>query len=475
MAGNVATAEAPKHSLETIVFRSVKRSRDMYLSEYGKPINVFAEGEKERVTAKINAEYGPVKQKLDNNQTIQTTSTSKRDDTETRPSKLLALTADASGSAAIKDRQLALTATVTKPGSAPPKLATSLSIRPEDEGMRGALALKAPDMPKPQWHPKWKLYRVISGHIGWVRALAVDPTNQWFASGAADRTIKIWDLASGSLKLTLTGHISTVRGLAVSDRHPYLFSVGEDKMVKCWDLEYNKVIRHYHGHLSAIYGLSLHPTVDVLLTCGRDATVRVWDMRTKSQVHCLTGHTNTVAAVVSRGADPQVISGSHDSCVRLWDLTAGKCLSTLTNHKKSVRAIALNPKESTFVTGAPDNMKQWYLPDGKFIQNLGGQNAIVNALACNGEGVLASGGDNGSLSFWDYRTGYRFQQTATIAQPGSLDSEAGIYCMTFDISGSRLLTGEADKTIKLYKEVENTTEETDPIDWQPVLLKKARF
>ena len=86
--------------------------------------------------------------------------------------------------------------------------------------------------PKPEWHPPWKLMRVISGHLGWVRSLAVEPGNKWFASGAGDRTIKIWDLATGSLRLTLTGHISTVRGLAVSPRHPYLFSCGEDKMVQ---------------------------------------------------------------------------------------------------------------------------------------------------------------------------------------------------------------------------------------------------
>jgi len=82
---------------------------------------------------------------------------------------------------------------------------------------------------KPTYHPPWKLVRVISGHLGWVRSVAVEPGNQWFATGAGDRVIKIWDLASGELKLSLTGHISTVRGLAVSSRHPYLFSCGEDK------------------------------------------------------------------------------------------------------------------------------------------------------------------------------------------------------------------------------------------------------
>ena len=86
---------------------------------------------------------------------------------------------------------------------------------------------------KPTYHPQWKLMRVISGHLGWVRSVAVEPGNQWFVTGAGDRVIKVWDLASGELKLSLTGHISTVRGLAVSPRHPYLFSCGEDKASQC--------------------------------------------------------------------------------------------------------------------------------------------------------------------------------------------------------------------------------------------------
>lgn len=90
---------------------------------------------------------------------------------------------------------------------------------------------------KPDWHAPWKLMRVISGHHGWVRCIAVDPGNQFFVTGSSDRTIKFWDLATGNLKLTFTGHISTIRSVIVSPRHPYLFSCAEDKTVKCWDLE----------------------------------------------------------------------------------------------------------------------------------------------------------------------------------------------------------------------------------------------
>jgi len=302
--------------------------------------------------------------------------------------------------------------------------------------------------PRPDWHPPWKLMRVISGHLGWVRALAVEPDNQWFASGAGDRTIKIWDMASGALKLTLTGHISTVRGLAISPRHPYMFSCGEDKMVKCWDLETNKVIRHYHGHLSGVYTLALHPTLDVLVTGGRDGVARVWDMRTRSNIHVLGGHTGTIADLVCQEADPQVITGSLDSTVRMWDLAAGKTMGVLTHHKKGVRALATHPTEFTFASGSTNTIKQWKCPEGAFMQNFEGHNAIINTLSVNDQNVFFSGGDNGSMSFWDWKSGHRFQALDTTAQPGSLDAESGLMSSIFDHSGSRLICGEADKTSK---------------------------
>lgn len=52
---------------------------------------------------------------------------------------------------------------------------------------------KTLSLPKPKWHPPWKLYRVISGHLGWVRCVAVEPGNEWFATGSADRVIKVID------------------------------------------------------------------------------------------------------------------------------------------------------------------------------------------------------------------------------------------------------------------------------------------
>jgi len=216
-----------------------------------------------------------------------------------------------------------------------------------------------------------------------------------------------------------------------------------------------------------VYCATLHPTLDILITGGRDSVARVWDMRTKSQIHVLAGHNNTVDSLLSQSTDPQVISGSMDTTIKLWDLAAGKAMCTLTNHKKAVRALALHPFENTFASGGADNIKKWKLPLGNFLQNMEGHRSIINAMSINQDGVLFSGGDNGSMHFWDYKSGHCFQHAMTQAQPGSLDSEAGVYASTYDLSGTRLIVGEADKSIKIWKEDDTATPETHPVMWTP--------
>ncbi|XP_030836759.1 pleiotropic regulator 1 [Strongylocentrotus purpuratus] len=512
--------EVSKHSVHTLVFRSLKRSHDMFIADNAHPPNRDAEADKVKIACKVKDQYGMVQnltattghQRIaeDSHQGTREESQGYEQGYEEIPAHiqpghpypnapgvpLSEHTARQPGLSqggvqqvlrGLPPSEAQLQASRTAPGIEDIQRKAGIPERIQPPGSRALVAVssgtknsaivprKAPTMPKPKWHPPWKLYRVISGHLGWVRSIAVEPGNQWFVTGAGDRVIKIWDLASGQLKLSLTGHVSAVRGLAVSPRQPYLFSCGEDKMVKCWDLEMNKVIRHYHGHLSACYALDLHPTIDILATCGRDATIRIWDMRSKACVHTLTGHTNTVASVKCQSAEPQIVSGSHDSTIRLWDLAAGKSRATLTNHKKSVRSVVLHPKLYMMASASPDNLKQWKFPEGNFMQNLGGHNAIVNCLAVNSDNVLVSGGDNGSLHFWDWRSGFNFQRTQAPAQPGSLDSDAGIFAMTFDHSGSRLLTAEGDKTIKIYKEDDEATEETHPLNWKPEILKKKKY
>ncbi|KAH7573561.1 hypothetical protein ACOSP7_007307 [Xanthoceras sorbifolium] len=464
-------------SLKKLSLKSLKRSLDLFSPIHGRLPPPDLESKRIRMSHKINVEYGGIKSTGQPARQVNSTAT----DHGTQPSgssNVLALPGpeDSRDSQKVGAQNALAVGPSLQPkgpnnvGAAGKNTAVIPSSASSERNFStSAIMERIPSRwPRPVWHAPWKCYRVISGHLGWVRSVAFDPSNTWFCTGSADRTIKIWDVAKGTLKLTLTGHIEQVRGLAVSNKHTYMFSAGDDKQVKCWDLEQNKVIRSYHGHLSGVYCLGLHPTIDILFTGGRDSVCRVWDIRTKMQIFALSGHDKTVCSVFTRPTDPQVVTGSHDSTIKFWDLRYGKTMLTLTHHKKSVRAMALHPTEDCFASASAENIKKFNLPKGEFLHNmLSQQKTIINAMAVNEDGVLATGGDNGSMWFWDWKSGHNFQQSQTIVQPGSLDSEAGIYALCYDVTGSRLVSCEADKTIKMWKEDENATPETHPVNFKP--------
>lgn len=62
---------------------------------------------------------------------------------------------------------------------------------------------------------------------------------------------------------------------------------------------------------------------------------------------------------------------------------------------------------------------------------------------------------------------YVLRNCALLGCAGSLDSEAGIYALSYDQTGSRLITCEADKTIKFWKEDETATPESHPVHFRP--------
>lgn len=212
--------------------------------------------------------------------------------------------------------------------------------------------------------------------------------------------------------------------------------------------------------------MALHPILDVLVTGGRDCVAKLWDIRSKQQIMSLEGHNNNICSIIAQEFDPQIITGSHDATIRTWDIRMGKCLNVLTHHKKSIRTMTVHHEDYSFISGGCDNIKVWKCPEGRFLRNISGHNAIVNSIALNKDGVLVSGGDNGTLNFWDYNSGHNFQQINSTVQPGSLSCEAGIFAIKFDHSSTRMITGECDKTIKMWKEDDESTPENFPLEFK---------
>ena len=50
--------------------------------------------------------------------------------------------------------------------------------------------------------PAVRSYAILTGHTDFVRRCVFTPDGAWIVSASEDRTLKVWDAASGEEKLT---------------------------------------------------------------------------------------------------------------------------------------------------------------------------------------------------------------------------------------------------------------------------------
>lgn len=79
-----------------------------------------------------------------------------------------------------------------------------------------------------------------------------------------------------------TGHTGSIKTVAVSPNGRLMASAGEDKSIMLWDIASGKRIKKLTGHTGFIYSLSFSADNGVLVSGSADSTVCVWDVNTDS-------------------------------------------------------------------------------------------------------------------------------------------------------------------------------------------------
>jgi WD40 repeat protein len=72
--------------------------------------------------------------------------------------------------------------------------------------------------------------------------VAITPDGRHVVSGSYDKTLRVWDLATGQTKMTLRGHTSDVEAVAVTPDGRHVVSVSNDETLRVWDLTARLVV-----------------------------------------------------------------------------------------------------------------------------------------------------------------------------------------------------------------------------------------
>jgi hypothetical protein len=116
--------------------------------------------------------------------------------------------------------------------------ASALVFSPEHSLIRKLFKKEEPDwmILKPRMEADWNAcLQTLEGHGDRVTSVAFSADGGRLASGSYDKTVKVWDAATGACVQTLEGHGDRVTSVAFSADGGRLASGSYDKTVKVWD------------------------------------------------------------------------------------------------------------------------------------------------------------------------------------------------------------------------------------------------
>ncbi|PQE09262.1 Vegetative incompatibility HET-E-1 protein [Rutstroemia sp. NJR-2017a BBW] len=134
---------------------------------------------------------------------------------------------------------------------------------------------------QPEVESDWNnVLQTLEGHSRPVHSVNFSHDSILLASVSEDKTIKVWDTATGSLQQTLEGHSRPVYSVAFSHNSTLLASASVDETIKVWDTATGSLQQILDRHSGLVCSVALSHDSTLLVSASEDKTIKVWDMAT---------------------------------------------------------------------------------------------------------------------------------------------------------------------------------------------------
>jgi WD40 repeat protein len=298
--------------------------------------------------------------------------------------------------------------------------------------------------------------------------LAFSPDSRRLAAGSAGNTVRVWDVTSGETLFLLPGHSQPIVSVLFSADGQRLVSSGWDRLVKVWDLppaapgvstSGGRILtpRHTLHDLSpSMSSVAFSPDGGRLAVGGPlpEGMVRVYDVTSGQLLRTLQGHVRVVSVAFSPDGR-RLASAGMDKTVKLWDPTTGHEILTLRGHADLVGRVLFSPDGQCLVSASGDGtVRVWdatpFDPrsDPQTL-TLSGHGGPVYGLAFRPDGrQLASASADTSLRLWDVSAGAAVGPDPLIRTFAGHISE--VLCVAFSPDGRCLLSGSNDSTARFW-------------------------